>query len=434
MGIRQLESAAGVLALAGASLFIGIGHQYFVETLQGLIVAASVYVALEATRQSFLRTASLTAIVVALGLLVKITMLGFILPMVVYVSIAFIATRGRPRARTKPVDRLLAACALISIAAAAAWYERNGAEVVRDAFGSMVQDSALFYGSRGTLLSKLTYWVSNLSQCFSPFALLGIATVVLVLLACVVALWRLRKLPRRSWISTSVDDGSLMTAAMVGTVLAQILVFSLQINEETRFLMPIFPLFAPIVAWSLSRLKQTAITVVFLLAFALNGVAAHAFAHGYDPLRLATNTWLRQVHPDTGDADTLDKIVALTCGMTSPHGLSVIGVEYPELNQNSAQFYSAKHAPNRSAICQYGSLGYTETEVDRAWQRLFDRDVQQVVTLTAGSFSRQDAFNVTATAIGERLAASEQFALAEHVGERVLIYRRADTATNPAAQ
>src|SRR5207245_2322746 len=87
-------------------------------------------------------------------------------------------------------------------------------------------------------------------------------------------------------------------------------------------------------------------------------------------------TWLLPVHLDTDDKEDVSAAVALSCTKADVGRYNIVGVELPWFNANSLSFFAAKQLLSQPGPCYYTSLGYAESDPERAWQRLIELKVR----------------------------------------------------------
>jgi hypothetical protein len=318
----------------------------------------------------------------SLGFLVKTTSVMFILPLGGYIGIVLLVHRGRMEKlavapRWHRSDLALVFSAAAAAAVAASWYVANWHLIVQHFINATTGEVALNYGSAGPLLSKLAFWLFSLSLAISSFSIISIGLAALIVIAVVAGVARVLVAQPSHWLPEAIRSGTLFVITLSGTIVATLLAYSLQINENTRFLMPLIPMIGALAAWSLNVLSQRLVSLAFLSAFTVNAVINHAYAHGVSLVQMQSFPWLLQVHLSADDSEALTQAVKATCPRDGSQRYKIVGVEYPEFNANSAAFYSAKRGPY---TCKYTSLGYAETDVQRAWDRIISLDADYVLT------------------------------------------------------
>jgi hypothetical protein len=232
---------AGLLAMAASPLFVGMTHQYFAEPIQLLSVCLFLWIAASRHAMGRLRLVLWLLLAASLGMAAKVTTplyaFGFGL-------VALTALAG-PRDEI-PLERragtiLLALAALALAGLTAAWYAVNAGFVLQHAVEASTGGDALHYGSPGSLAAKLAFWLGSLKSAATlPWALPALA------LALAAGL-----LPVTRWqahAAAAVPGGAAVIAAAGLQLLAVLVVLSLSVNEETRFLTPVFPSIAVLAA------------------------------------------------------------------------------------------------------------------------------------------------------------------------------------------
>jgi hypothetical protein len=348
----------------------------------------------------------------------------FVAPLLLYAGLAAAVTNRRARLAVAAGDVPIAVLSLLSAAGAVAWYAVNWRAMVQHAVTATQGDIALLYGSSAGFAAKLVFWTGALARAVSPFALLGFALLALIVVALVLALVRAPLAPVSRWVERAVDSGTLLGLTLAAIVAATLIAYSLQTSEETRFLAPLVPILGMLAAWSLGVVGRRPMDAACLAIAVVNGTIGHAYAHGYDPLRIRPSPWLTVVHPSARDAALLTRAVRSTCRPATANRYVVVGVEYPALNPPSASFYSVKERRASGLRCRYASLGYAESDPDRALDRMAKLDPYYVVTVPPEKMPAPDPFNRVSEPVARHLAADPRFELAPGSGPDLLIYRR----------
>lgn len=81
---------------------------------------------------------------------------------------------------------------------------------------------------------------------------------------------------------------------------ATLFVYSFQIDEDPRFLMPLIPIISVLVAWSLATVRNQIVLGLFLIGLVANAAASHAYAHDSDPFHI-TALYVSPVHRSADD-------------------------------------------------------------------------------------------------------------------------------------
>ena len=155
-----------------------------------------------------------------------------------------------------------------------------------------------------------------------------------------------------------------------------------------------------------------------------NAALVYAFVFGANPLSITPTAWLRPAHLSREDKINLKLLVDSTCNRTNIRGANIVGVEYPELNANSASFYSAKKRRTHGQRCYYTSLGYAVMTTEHAMQRMDLVAPDYFVTVAPSRQRPPDFLNVASRSVAELVAGNPRFVLSPGSGDYLLVYRR----------
>lgn len=136
--------------------------------------------------------------------------------------------------------------------------------------------------------------------------------------------------------------------------------------------------------------------------------------------------WLYSINTSSKDKQSLTTLVDATCSKEEKERYNIIGLELPELNANSAEYFSAKQLLKQNFRCYYTSLGYAEKDPAKAWQRLLDLNINYFVTLQPSLNSKPaDPFNQVTLPILDRVQKSAKFKLQSSIDDKsVLLYKQ----------
>jgi len=372
----RAPALAAALLLAGAPLFVGLSHHYFAEPLQGVAVAWVLFVMVSANRWRPALAASQLAGALALGLLAKVSTPAYVaVPALVAGALSIAAARHEPTERIAWYrDRavlLSIAVAAAPVVGAAAWYERNGRTALdhaRFAAGSEL------YGGGGSFGAKLSRWIDHLRDALAdrPFdILLG----MLLLAAAALAVVRHRDAFARSPRWT-------YAAACATSLVILLALFARSANEDIRFLLAALPHAALLLALALSwrGARWLALAAAALLAAQFAVVNARVLGIGDS----SHYTYLEQPQRDASPRRQLEQIVDLTCNDRSNGRINVVGGDYPWLNGNTLSLLADARYTIGGRECEYTTLGYIETDPDKAWERVRSLDAPYYVSLDYG--------------------------------------------------
>jgi hypothetical protein len=195
------------------------------------------------------------------------------------------------------------------------------------------------------------------------------------------------------------------------------------------------PLISVLGAWSLVVIRRRALVGFVLLVLIANAVITHAYAHGENPLyliprnwRFAPDPWSLPVHPGLRDKLLLTAAVQKSCRKESVQQPNFVAIDYPNLNVNSANFYSEKQRPVTGLRCHYVNYyvnyGTFQTDVLQALNGIDRVRPAYILTVDPTQQVPADAFNVVTLSVAERLAHDPRYELASDPGDYILIFRR----------
>jgi hypothetical protein len=431
LGAGGASGLAGVTACAGSGIFIALTHQYFVEIMQCLAASVAMAVALDAEKRSRARTAAMLTGVVAFGFLSKASSMTFLLPMLCYAAAAMWMTRRKIRPPLRRGDAAWLAGAACIAGLAATWYFTHWQFVVRHFIDATTADIALHWGSPVNLPAKLGYWLGWFGRSLSPFVIVIAVIAAVVSVAFAVATARLPGRRPMEWIEASVTDGTLFAIAVAGTIAGIIFAFSLQINEDVRFLLPLMPMAGVLVAWGLATLGNQVIARLLFGVLALNAAVSHAYSYGFDPLSIVPAGHLLPIERNTADAARLTQAVRATCHAADAGRLHLMVVSYAALNVNNINFYAAKESYAAGFRCFYTTYNALDPDVQHALDAIDAIAPAYIVTVPPEQQPAADALhpafvNGASRPVTEHLAADPRYRLESSPESYIQIYHRID--------
>lgn len=418
---KSLVALSASLTIASAPLFVGMSQQYLVEPVQTLAVAWFILtMSLAPQWQRGLILSNLLG-ATSLAMLVKITSplycLGPGLIALTYLlcpqlRVDRLTTTLKPTTKS---DYTVLGLATILAIGAMGWYAKNLAQVVQFAIYASSGSGAELYGKRDVFLNKLFYWLEAAQR---SFFFPGVAVVLSLVLVVGLLHYFLREKVKLSHFSVCALVGLLH-------ILFVLALFSVNIGQDNRYLLPLIPHLAILVAWGLAQINRRLVTSFVCLTLTIQLMAVHAQALGLISPNSSVSYWLYSVDHDRNPADDLRQVVRETCTKSSRERYNIIGVERPWLNANSAAYFSAKLREPQGLRCYYTSLGYAEANVGKAWQRLLDLRIAYFVTLRR---DRQplasDPFNQISLPTLEKVQTSNAFKLQSSIDRSgILLYR-----------
>lgn len=359
---------------AGSPLFIGLSHQFFVETLQLLGVTGIYWLALHGPAMPRLRLALRGVLAVCFLVSVKVTSLAFcFLPaaMIAWHLICspqpWLGTRTRARA----ADAGVLALVLILTIPTALWYVRNF-DALRDFVSFAAQsESSLSYGSRPEFFPKWNFWLSGVHrEFFQP--IVGFTVVPAALLLGVFSF-------RGSKSQATTGRALAVVAAVQGGLVLQ--GFALQIPEVTRYALAVLvsALIPLVVLLGCGPRRGVAAFVLVLAAIQWgwsHGVALRALPSGPRP-----SEWLWAADSDPDRQRTLDRLVNATTNPKTAYRYHVNGYELPWLNANNLAFHAAKASLSSGIRAYYTSLGFMAKDPAAALARVHAMEAESFISI-----------------------------------------------------
>jgi len=398
-----LIHAAGVIFAAGAQLFVGLSHQYFVEPLQAVAVAWSLYLCGRAREWPVPRLGIHLAAVVILGALAKATTPMYFLLPVAYTAIhLFRRSRAGAFAGWRWGRGSLALLAFVAAGGSLGivWYVKHVGDVWRHVHDATLGDIALEYGHRDTLFHKLAIWSSLLSDSFlAPYLSWTIGAALLLILVRAALRMGSGKHP-------DAAPGPLVVISLLQTVLL-LVSFSSTITIDPRYMYALLPfvavLFMQVCAW----VPRPALVALVVVAFG-QWISVHAAAFSPDFPLVNRSEWLKPMQTD----GTRFREVAAAVQLMSegPEHNNFVAIEEPWLNANSLDFFAAKERLYRGARTYFVSLGYAQKDADAAFRKIDEFHARYVITLRRAFQSPNPNFlNAASLPLLERIGRDPRF-------------------------
>ena len=370
----SLAAVAGVMLAAGASLFAGLSHQFFVEPLQAVAVAWVYYVAVEAPGWSSLLILMQLALAMVVGVLAKAdTPLYCVLPCLYAAGVVWRKKPSRAEFSACWKSRGLRAQAVVLGLLAVAttlWYCRNMRAVWQHARDASSDAVALNYGTRDSWLHKLVQWGGLLNDSFlSPY--LGWVFLAVLAGAGVFGVLRLRQRRENARVEPVAIFGALQILAVLSVLSATIIL-------EPRFLYAVLPSVVIVFMRLCSFLPAKFLAVVAVAC------GAQWAAVGAESLAIVgrlshQSQWLVTPEFDRSRYDDLTRVVSLTSNASEKY--DIVAVESPWMNANAAAFFAAKNRLRTGVRCYYTSLGYAESDFGAAMRRIEEFRPRYVITV-----------------------------------------------------
>jgi hypothetical protein len=428
MSDQDLGPILGSIVVASAPLFVAMSHQYLAEPLQLFAVTYVYWIA--ATGQNWTRSQLIGHLLCAasLGLASKVTT-----PLYCFIPACLAVYDGvkeknsaRASVRFSVLkSKFLLLAGTIMLGTVVSWYARNGSALGEFVMIASSSDVALDYGTSGTFFSKIQYWLVALQKSVVlPQVLSGLAIVLLVAIGIRFAA------DKKSWLPPT-GRLSLLAMAAFGHVVLVLATFSLSINEENRYLLPLFPSLGVIFMWCLTWVKMRAALMLLGVLFVGQWAYVESRAFGFVPPDSSMSYWVLPIQRNNDAMNELNRIVTLTCTPGTAHRYSVTGVELPWLNANSMAFYAAKWKQESQLECHYTSLGYAEKDLSRAWERLNQLKIMYFISLEERALPQPPNFvNQVSLSMLKQIRTDTRFVqLPYHSKLNVIVFRNDENTT-----
>ncbi|MBN8547729.1 MAG: hypothetical protein J0M12_00290 [Deltaproteobacteria bacterium] len=395
---RVLPICCALCFFSSGPLLVGLTHQFFVEPLQVLAVMWLLenYWSPRARSEKFLHL----LLANVFGVAVKVSTPLYTLPLSLLILWQCFAEKSQDKPRAFSLV-LLVFSSVVGGSLTAAWYVLNWTTLTAFLASTSSGTVAELYGQRAAFIETLKFW--SLQTVYAFFLTVPCAVIWFVGVGAGLIL-RLRS--RQPW--NRADTCLIACLVQIGIVLG---VFSLQINRETRYLLPLLPYFCFITFYVL-RFYSRAIACICLVLLLTESLLVNMEALGMGaPQRLSNSPWLLPLTRNPSERALLHEVIEHTCTSDRMNRYNIIGLELPAFNANSASFYFYQRKVEQALPyqCLYTSLGYAESDVERAWKRAADLNVSAFIFLTTARPRTEDAFNRVSAPIVERIRADSEF-------------------------
>jgi hypothetical protein len=426
LGGTRAVALTAMLACAGTSDFIAFNHQFLVEPGQALAVIGLAWIALRVDEAAWPRLAAGALFWVTIAMLAKTTSVGYVLPFLLYIAIVC-AVSHQHRSAAEPLDFFLLFGAIVLAAIAIGWYAMHWSGIlVHLTEATTARDIVLLYGSDRPLLPKLQFWSAALLQALSPFPWLAGLLAIVAACGLATAAARLGRGRIASLLRNAIASRLLFALCLAGTIVMGLLTYSRMIAEDVRYLTPMVALVVLLFAWSLVTLRRRWLTAGAAVLLAGNWVATHAMAQGLISLPRSGLWYLQAPQSDFAAVTRMTRAVDETCDKNRAGRLNVIGADLANFSAPSAWFYAEKIRRTTGYRCNYTSLGYLESDPQRAIRRLTELDAEYFVTLPLDKLPAPgtDPFDRVSHAVARWIATSPDFERMTPDGDVLVIYRR----------
>ncbi len=416
---RPLVAVFALLATGSAPLFVALSHRFFAEMLQLTAISWMFWLAAAAPRMSRARLTGHLALALPAAMLAKVSSPLYVLAPLLVILHRWLSAKGWSSAEDRR-SRLAALflTGAVLVGGCAAWYASN-----LPAVSAFVRYAATSegYGQAGPLLGKSLYWLRALrSNFFYVWASYGLAALLLTGLGL-----RLATRHRLGRPTLATYRPALAAACFLQLVLV-LVAFSLNRNEEHRYLLPILPAVVGLVSWGLASTRSNVLAAAAVVVMAVQLARVHAEALRWTERDPRIAYWLSAYQPNGPLRSELERIVEVSNQGDTANRYVIVGVELGWLNANSLAFLAAQEKLRAHERVYFTSLGHMATDPEAAWSRLQSLRPVYFVSLVPDRQPADPVFNAVSRPILERVAddpcfESEDFA--SRVG--IVVYRRA---------
>ncbi len=411
-------TALAVAAFIGSTpIFIGMNHQYLVEPLQTFAVSLAFLLALCARDMSKVALFCALATVAALAMAAKSTSLLYCGLPLLFAAYALLRSEIAPASWIRRAGIPLVLLSLFGVALTVNWYAGHFAEMFEHARQSTVGAVVDNYGVRAGFASKASYWISALAAALafpSWLPLLAAATGAFI--------------PRREGTAPAAalpprqgTPSRLVVAAAAVHLVAGLVAYSLQVNEDVRFLEPFLPASAMVMAALCNRLRRFAAPRTLLAAALMQFVLGYGYALGVWPAA-SNHQWLLAVERDDTRRAQLRAMVDATCDRDRPFDVNLVGVQYSWLSAASANFY-AVWAQDGKPICRYAALDNGDMKSRLVLQRLDSFMHRYYISVVPARMPPQDFVNRVSAEAFARVAASPDWERVRTIDDTIVVFR-----------
>ena len=303
------------------------------------------------------------------------------------------------------------------------WYGKNFQSILSFSILASSGEASFLYGAKADFLYKIQYWLSaSQKSFFTPTSVICLLTLFIYILSK--SIYDFKK----KFNHIKLDYFDVMNIVAIVEIGLILVAFSFQVNQENRYLLPLLPYLALLIAWILKRSRQNLLVFFAGFALVLQLFVVQSQALGITPEDPNLSYWLYPIDRSSINKQLLSKLVDTTCkNETEKDRYNIIGLELPWFNANSASYFSAQQQLKKEFRCYYTSLGYAEKDMDKAWARLFDLNINYFATLKPRSQAETaNPLNLVSLPILKRIQGSTKFTREVFFDDQshVLLYKK----------
>lgn len=399
----------GCIMYSASPLAVGMTHQYLTEVPQLFAITYFFWIAAKSTVLE--KEPILLHILLATSLAISIKITSPIYCIFPALIALFAVMKKRPFSGKTIFlffknNLAILSFSLLIFLFTACWYLENIFNVVNFASLAASSDIALDYGKRDLFLNKLVFWLSALKKSFFLPETWTIFLAVFVL--AIIGL--IRGIRKHSTYSVSNPLAMLSVASLLH-ISGVIALFSLNINEENRYLLPLLPSLVVLAYLAIYLLNKKLVTYALIISFSWQWIVVSAIALNILPMRNDISHWLYPYDNSDMKMKEVENVANYTCNEKSNGLNSMVGVEMPWMNYNTLSFYSAKSRLLSGIRCNYVYLGHAEKDIEKAWARVNYHKVVYFVSIQDyAQPSPPDFLNTVSLPVLERVKHDHEYA------------------------
>ena len=386
--VRRLDWTA-MLLLLSTPFTVTLSHYYFVEPVQALTIAFVLYLF---SRREKLKVWPLLGLSFVSGVLLltgKVSSPVYIFVFEFFIGIELLKRRAEFRNQIKFNKEsvfLILISALFTLLSTL-WYLKNFHTMMAFASNAASGKLALLYGHSGSISEKWAYWTSSFERLFF-FGRTENYLFAIVVLALILG-WKKILRNRDTFIA-------------LAQILLTLLLFSTQINQEVRYLFPIFPIAAFFIARLVNEVSTLKWITVLLALSSWYGLEKAFFA---EPISIRT-AYAEPIEKDSKIRDSEIRLIHTACSVPHPAQSPVkiiVGVDVIYFNADSMRFMSLSRGIPESE-CDWRAFGHAATDIDIVLKGIDANGTDEVVfldTKTTGELN--DPFNQVSLLLFQRL-------------------------------
>jgi hypothetical protein len=392
-GIKNFTLAA--TATASAPMLIGMTHQFFVEAFQCCCVAYCLYISVNAWYKDVPWTIVHSILAASLAMLSKVSSPMYVIIPGCIIVIALAGAIKNRRFATQISTYAMAIPTLLITYGTISWYVKNISTTIDFIHLAASSEVAMYYGQIRPFWSKILFWFYSFINSVTISYIFWLNIVVFTIFC-------LKKKFNKKRRFIVIAGLCIFQLAIV------IIILSIQINEETRYLTPLIPIFS-ILVYCFSRLIPES-KAIFLVIFLLQYCLSYLIAFGAFSGHTFVTHWVKEINSIEQGRKSIERVIELTSPKKLAGKYVINGLELSNFNANTLSFFAAKRKLKYGYRSYYTTLGYAAKDVDAAWERLNKLDISFYTVLEPQIYSQHpDFLNIVSLPIFQRIASSPFF-------------------------